>query len=237
MKSLLIGICDSSATDTELMIQYLKIAETCLSMNFEVRTYSTGKSLLDSYCPVFDIFFLNLPIPDMDSKILLEQLRQHDAHVSIILTSETSELYPLGYEYSAKNYFVKPLSYCKILTELKRNMIDKKEITKPYIWYSDKHGEYKIYLHKLRYIETDSHQLILHYENEHLYVKGSLSDFHHKLPSNSFYRSNNSYIVNVNYIEKIKKDISRYCIFLITGEKIPLSRDKKMTLTELINGK
>lgn len=225
MKSLLIGICDSSATDTELMIQYLKIVETCLSMNFEIRTYSTGKSLLDSYCPVFDIFFLNLPIPDMDSKILLEQLRQHDAHVSIILTSETSELLPIGYEYSAKNYFVKPLWYSKILNELKKCLADNTILSKPYIWLSNQQGIYKLYLNKLRYIETSNRKLILHYGNEQIYYNGQLADFQRNLPSD-FFRCNNSYIVNINYIEQIEQDISRYSISLITGEKIPLSRSK-----------
>ena len=234
MKSLLIGICDSSATDTELMIQYLKIAETCLSMNFEIRTYSTGKSLLDSYCPVFDIFFLNLPIPDMDSKILLEQLRQRDAHVSIILTSETSELYPIGYEYSAKNYFVKPLWYSKILTELKNHLADDTILSKPYIWLSNQRGNYKLYLHKLQYIETSNRKLVLHYGNEQIYYNGQLADFQKNLPAD-FFRCNNSYIVNINYIEQIKQDISRYEVCLVTGEHIPLSRNKKKQLLLKIN--
>ena len=233
MKNLLIGICESSTTDLDLIIQYLKVAETCLSMNFEIRTYSTGKALLDSYGPVFDIIFLNLPIPDMDSKTLLDQLRQRDTYVSIILTSETSESFPMGYEYSAKNYFLKPLWYSKILTELKNHLTDNTILSKPYIWISNQQGIYKLYLNKLRYIETSNRKLIFHYQNEQLSYNGQLTDFQKKL-SVDFFRCNNSYIVNINYIEQIIPDISRYKIYLVTGEHIPLSRSKKKRLIEIL---
>lgn len=120
MNTLLIGICESSTADTELMIQYLKIAETCLSIKFKICTYSTGKSLLDSFCPIFDIIFLNLPLSDIDSKTLVEQLRQRDAHLSIILTAETNEFFSVGYEYSAQNFFCKTFMVFKNIKRIEK---------------------------------------------------------------------------------------------------------------------
>lgn len=233
MKNLLIGICESSATDVDLMLQYLRIAESCLSLNFDIRTYSTGKSLMDSYCPVFDIIFLNLPMPDVDPKTLLEQLCQRDAYVSIILTSQTSEYFSIGYEYSAKNYFVKPLCYSRILNVLKKHLVDDTILFKPYIWISNQQGIYKLNLNKLRYIETSNRKLVLHYGNDQIYYNGQLTDFQNNLPTD-FFRCNNSYIVNINYIEQIASDINRYKIYLITGEHIPLSRSKKKKLSEIL---
>ena len=227
MNNLLIGICESSTNDTELMIQYLKIAETCLSMNFEIRTFSTGESLLNSYRPVFDVLFISLPVSDMDSQSVLEEIRQRDAYVSIILTSKTNELFSLGYEYSANNYLVKPLWYSKILGEIKKHLADETILTKPYIWISNQQGNYKLYLHKLRYIETSNRKLILHYGNEQIHYSKKLFFFEQLLTKYNFFRCNNSYLVNMKYIDKIEKDINRYTIHLITGEKLPLSRCKK----------
>ena len=234
MKTLLIGICESSAVDAELMIQYLKIAEACLSINLKIYTYSTGKAFLESYRPVFDIIFLNIPMPDIDSKTLIEQLRQRDAHVSVVLTSNTSELYSIGYEYSAKNYFVKPLWYSKILGEFKKHIADETLLSKPYLWISNQQGDYKLYLHKLQSIETINRKLVFHYGNEQIYHNGNLADIQQKLPTD-FFRCNNSYIVNINYIEQIMQDISRYKISLITGEMLPLSRNKKRELKKLLS--
>lgn len=234
MNTLLIGICESSTADTELMIQYLKIAEACLSMNFKICTYSTGKALLNSFCPIFDIIFLNLPLSDIDSTTLVEQLRQRDAHLSIILTAETNEFFSVGYEYSAQNYFVKPLWYSKILNELKKYLANQIVFSQPHLWISNHQGDYKIYLHKLQYIETSNRKLIFHYGSELLSHNGSLNDLERKFLDCNFFRCNNSYIVNINYIEKIVKDISRYSIHLITGEVLPLSRNKKRVLAEML---
>lgn len=234
MKSLLIGICEESTTDIELMIQYLKIAEACLSINCEIHTYSSGTDLLNSFRPVFDIIFINLPMPDIDSKTLLKQLRQFDAHLNIVLTSETSELFPIGYEYSAKNYYVKPLWYSMVLNELIKNLANESILFKPHLWISNQQGNYKLYLHKLQYIETSNRKLVFHYENKQIYHNGRLSDFQQQLPAD-FFRCNNSYIVNIKYIEQIKRDINRYNIYLITGECIPLSRNKKKELNKILN--
>lgn len=234
MRNLLIGICENSDIDAELLIQHLKIAEAALDTSFEIHTYSTGNDFLHAYCPVFDIIFLALPVPDMDSNKLIAQLRQRDSMVQIILLSQSSDFYHLGYEYGAKNYFTKPLWYRTIFKEIKKLIADENILKRPYLWISDQQGDYKLYLHILRYIETCNRQLKFHYGNKEIYICGKLSDFEAKLPSSSFFRCNNSYIVNVNYIEKIQKDINRYTITLISGESIPLSRNKKRELKEII---
>lgn len=219
MKHIVIGICESSISDSELLIQYLKIAETCLSLEFQIYSYATGSSLLDSYHPIFDLLFLSVPVLDMDTQILISKLRQQDEHVLLILTSQNSELFFLGYEYNAVNYYIKPLQYSKILHELKKFLFNGKILERPYLWISTQHAKYRLCLHKLRYIETCNRQLLIYYGDKQIPYHGNLIDFQRQLPNN-FFRCNNSYIVNVNYIEQIQKDISRYTIRLITGEQI-----------------
>lgn len=234
MKNLLIGIYQKSDMDTELLIQYLKIAEVALDMTFEIRTYSTGEDLLHAYCPVFDILFLELPVSDMDSETLLAQIRQRDSLVQIILISKSNDLYRLGYEYNARNYFTKPIWYRNIYHELERIFAEDHICRRPYLWISNQQGNYKLYLHKLRYLETSNRQLSLHYGSEEILFCGKISDFEEKLSSGRFFRCNNSYLVNLDYIEAIHKDGNRYCINLVSGEIIPLSRDRKRELEGMI---
>lgn len=233
MKHMVIGICESVISDNELLIQYLNIAEACLATEFKVYTYTTGSSLLDSYRPIFDIIFLNVPVFDMDTQVLISKLRQQDEYVRLVLTSKNNELFFLGYEYDAINYYIKPLRYPKILNELKKYLCDGKFLERPNLWISTQQTKYRLYLHKLRYIETNNRQLLIYYGNEKIQYHGNLIDFQHQLP-NIFFRCNNSYIVNINYIEQVRKDISRYTIHLITGEQIPLSRNKRKSLMEML---
>ena len=231
---MVIGICESAISDNELLIQYLNIAEACLSIEFKIYTYATGASLLDSYRAVFDIIFLNVPISDMDTQILISKLRKQDEHVRLILMSKNSDLFFLGYEYNASNYFIKPLRYPRILSEIKKYLSDGKALERSNLWISTQQTKYRLYLYKLRYIETSNRQLLIHYGNEKIQYHGNLVDFQLQLSTN-FFRCNNSYIVNVNYIERVQKDISRYTIHLITGEQIPLSRNKRRELMEILD--
>lgn len=235
MNNILIGICEKSDADTELLVQYLRLIESSFAMHFEIHIYTKGIDLLNAYRPVYDILFLNLPMPDIDSEVLVSQIRQRDSFVHIILISESCDFFRLGFEYDARNYFNKPLWYFKILNEIKRCLFDERILTRPNLWLSNQQGEFKLYLHKLRYIETSNRQLEFHYGNELFFHNGKLADFDHQLTEQNFFRCNNSYIVNVNYIEKIVKDINRYTIHLVTGEEIPLSRNKKRKLKEIIN--
>ena len=107
------------------------------------------------------------------------------------------------------------------------------KVSIPCIWISTKNTKYRLYTHKLRYIETKNRYLVIHYGNEHIFYNGKLKDFQNHLPNN-FFRCNNSYIVNANYIEKIQTDVNRYILHLISGENVPLSRKRKKALIELI---
>ena len=40
---------------------------------------------------------------------------------------------------------------------------------------------------------------------------------------------------NVDYIERVQKDINRYIIHLVTGEQILLSRNKRRELMEILD--
>lgn len=235
MKHLSIGICEETEVDTELLIQHLKIAETVFDMTFDIHIYTTGKKLLQSYCPVFDILFLELPLPDINSHALLSHIRRQDSQVEIILLSSSSDFYRLGYEYHVRNYFLKPVWYRNIYHELKKLFAEGNLFRRPYLWVSTHKGSHKIYLHKLRYIETNNRQLSLHYGNEEISICGKLSDFETRLPAERFFRCNHSYIVNIDYIETIEKDLNRYRIGLVTGENVPLSRDKKRALEEILD--
>jgi two-component system LytT family response regulator len=67
---------------------------------------------------------------------------------------------------------------------------------------------------------------------KHLASK-TLKSFMPKLSSNHFMRVHNSYIVNINFIEKILRN-SQMHLILAGGFSIPISRNKQKSLLNLI---
>lgn len=235
MTSLLIGICESSDKDCDLILQYLKNIEDTLKITIEVRIYHTGAEFLhNNYCPVFDIIFLDTNLPDMPGEKMVCALRKLDKQVRLFLTSTNENVFSVGYQYDADNCWIKPLLYNNILNEFKEHLTYELLINQPFILLSNNSGIQKLYCHKLRYIETGNRQLIFHYDGTQISNYGKLSDLENLLSKESFFRCNNSYIVNIKYVEQIKQDSFRYKILLITGEEIPLSRDKKGILVDMM---
>lgn len=234
MTSLFIGICENLNKDCEVLLQYLRNIEDALKIDIDVRIYHTGTDLVRNYCPAFDIVILDMNIPDMPNEKIVRSLRGLDKDVHLILTSKTEDVFSIGYQYDADICWTKPLWYNNILNVFKKHLTYEILINRPFILLSNNTGIRKLYCHKLRYIETGNRQLIFHYDGEEISNYGKLSDLETQLPKENFFRCNNSYIVNIKYVEKVSQESFRYKIHLLTGEEIPLSRDKKNILVDMI---
>ena len=234
MTSLFIGICENVNKDCEVLLQYLRNIEDSLKINIDVRIYHTGTDLVYNYCRAFDLVILDMDVPDMSGEKIVRSLRELDKDVHLILISNTENVFSIGYHYDANICWTKPLCYDQISNHFKKHLTYKHLINRPFILLSNNTGIQKLYCHKLRYIETGNRQLIFHYDGEEISNYGKLSDLENQLPKENFFRCNNSYIVNIKYVKTVSQEAFRYKIHLITGEEIPLSRDKKGILLDMI---
>jgi len=234
MASLFIGICENINKDCEGLLQHLRGIANTLELDIDVRIYHTGTDFLRNYCQAFDIVILDMNVPDMSGEKIVYSLRNLDKDMHLILTSNTEDVFSIGYQYNANICWTKPLCYDKILNHFKKYLTYEFLINRHFILLSNNTGIQKLYCHKLRYIETGNRQLVFHYDGEEISNYGKLSNLEKQLPNENFFRCNNSYIVNIKYIEKISPESFRYKIHLITGEEIPLSRDKKNILVDMI---
>lgn len=99
-------------------------------------------------------------------------------------------------------------------------------VSEPFLWLNTRKGHFKLYYSKCRFIETDRRSLVFHCEGSILRKNGKISEILEKFPNRLFFRCNNSYVVNLNYISQIVPDGDRYSILLRTGEILPLSRSR-----------
>lgn len=234
MTNLFIGICENVNKKCEELLQYLRDIENVLKITIDVHIYHTAADFVRNYCPSFDIVILDMSVPDMPGEKIVRSLRELDKDVPLILTSDAEAVFSIGYQYDASICWTKPLCYSNILNYFRKHLTYELLINQPFILLSNNTGIQKLYCHKLRYIETGNRQLIFHYDGEEISNYGKLSDLENQLPKESFFRCNNSYIVNIKYVEKVSQESFRYKIHLITGEDIPLSRDKKGILLDML---
>lgn len=103
-------------------------------------------------------------------------------------------------------------------------------ILKDSIFVKKQHLYYRIPFKDIMYIKADNVYLEVYTKEQMFLVRSPLKDYLEKLPSNSFFRSHKSYIINVEHVMAINaKDV------LIGDELIPISKDFKDFILKAMN--
>ncbi len=234
MKTLSIGIYESSDIDCQILIRYLEAIESVLGISCNIQSFDTESDFLRNYRPIFDIVLLHIDFINPNEHEVVAAFRRIDPNVHLVLMSYSDKVFSTGYHFEAGNCWQKPVRYTCVFKEIKKMLNCDHLLSEPYLLFSEQKSIHKMYYRKLRYIETCNRQLIFHYDGEQIPHIGILLDYEKELSPETFFRCNNSFLVNINYIEDILPDSHRYKIHLITGEEIPLSRNRKKDLLELM---
>lgn len=103
-------------------------------------------------------------------------------------------------------------------------------ILKDSIFVKKQHLYYRIPFKDIMYIKADNVYLEVYTKEQMFLVRSPLKDYLEKLPSNSFFRSHKSYIINVEHVMAVNaKDV------LIGNELIPISKDFKDFILKAMN--
>jgi len=103
-------------------------------------------------------------------------------------------------------------------------------ILKDSIFVKKQHLYYRIPFKDIMYIKADNVYLEVYTKEQMFLVRSPLKDYLEKLPSNSFFRSHKSYIINVEHVMAVNaKDV------LIGDELIPISKDFKDFILKAMN--
>lgn len=223
-----VAVCDDSKKTVDSIKENIEAYGRDSQKEIRVFPYYSGEELLDSYKCNIDILFLDIRMPGMDGVSVAERIRQKDKKVIIIFVTSLVQYALDGYRVNASNYIIKPVSRKRLNMELKRwiGELGKKE--EPFITIHNDGGDYKILLKSIRYIETYRRNLMVHTDKTDIVCYWKLKDMEVKIGQYGFARSHASYLVNLFYVENIKK----LDLMLATGEILPIGKSKKKAFME-----
>lgn len=209
-----IAICE----DEKIYSDKIKLFINEFDSMFDIDVFSTGKSLLDSN-KNYDIIFMDVELPDANGITLLKSNPLNS--IIIILTSHTEEAIR-GYHVNAFRFLTKPIDHVlfheAILSAIN---ILKKDIHIKVL--DNKSNLKKISVKNIVYAEAGDRKTGIRTINDFFYVKKPIGQIEAILSSN-FYFVHRSYIVNMNYIERL--DLKNRNIIMQEESVIPVSRLK-----------
>lgn len=199
-----------------------------------------------------EICFLDIQMPQVTGFELLNAV-EHDP--VIIFATAFNEYALKAFDADAIDYVLKPFDPERILHALEKakKMVDEPIIPKEKILekvqsvdeQSGRTIDRMLIQHKgvMKVIPIET---ILYFEAQDDYVEVVTSDskflvyrrmdqLEKQLPVSSFFRTHRSFIINMNGIQKIESFFGNtYHVFLKTGQKIPLSRNRAKELRKIL---
>lgn len=164
-----------------------------------------------------DLIFLDINMPHLSGLELMEKLRTKPL---LVFTTAYAEFALESYEYNAIDYLLKPFEFgrFKIAIDKARERLKNNEQQNTFFFIRDGFSTIKIRFNDILLIKGSGNYLDIVTLEKTYSPRMTFNDILDKIPSSVFIRVHQSYLVNLNHIDKIE---SNY-IFL-KEHKAPIS--------------
>lgn len=226
-----VAICsDKKRSQSKLVNALLKISIE-LDFEFQINLFSFGEELLKHYREEnenFHIIIVDTKIEDIKSTELIKNIRSvYDSEFKTVILAENTE-------YVLKNLEIQPFSY--ILDPINHSIFRRKiiDICKDiersdgkYVFISSGGEDILLKYSDIILIESAKElsskgKLEVETVGRKYIAKGKLSDYAEKLRNHYFLQIHRSYVVNLDYINKVKSK----SVVLKDDRELPIGRTK-----------
>lgn len=206
-----------------------------------------GLALIEKSHP--DIIFLDIEMPRMNGFEMLHHVREKQFH--LIFTTAYDQYAIKAIKYAAFDYLLKPVDIDELKTAVeKAGQVKRENATHDKLVALEQNLSDRFHLHKIAiptmeglsfynfndivYLQAKSnYSTIVFKDQPRILTSRSLGDYEDVLPSESFFRSHHSYIINIHHIRRyIKGDGGQ--IEMTNGDVVDVSRSKKEEFLKMI---
>jgi two-component system LytT family response regulator len=222
----------------------------CPEVKVTASFYSGAEAIAKLPSQDFDILLLDIELGDMNSFEMLQQTPLRDTHI-IFFTSFDNYAFQ-AFRVHAVDYLLKPVDGGELRNAIDRAMaqiISRERSLRLIADYSlgknnkilvPDGNDYKlINIDKILYCKSDGNYTdIIHIDQGESERRStnthSLRYFEEKLKPYGFIRVHQSYLVNKEYVSRIRKSPNE--ILLVNGTALPVARDRKHDVIEFFQG-
>ena len=201
-----IAVCD----DERLYID--KLADIILSftqqnnMSVKIKKFDDGIELISSRIK-FDLIFLDIEMKKSNGIEVAERIREVDSNVPIVYVTSYSDYWRRAYKVHAFDFILKPFNSEEIFRVLSDFIALKKDSNIKTVELTTEYGTEIQPINEIYYfiVLAKKKIQIITLKNDYI-VKENLTDIFNKLDDDCFYITHRSCIVNMNYVQTIKKN-------------------------------
>lgn len=225
-----IGIVEDDESNRDALLNHLARYDAEHGVQFDIRTFSDGRELIEGYRPQYDILFLDVEMPDVDGFEAAHRVREVDTDVVIIFVTNMGQYAIKGYEVDALSYLLKPVPYFAFAQELSRslNRLSKRESRGVVLTINN--SVVRLDPTEIVYVESVKHRITVHAMDREYAFSGTLKAMEEELAGQGFFRSNNCYLVNLRHVKRVEQSVS----VMVGGAELQVSRPRRKAFLEAL---
>jgi two-component system LytT family response regulator len=242
-------IIDDESKARSLLTTIIKEYVSSIAQIFEAGNLLDGIEILKEES--IQIVFLDIEMPNYSGLQLFEFIDIDEVKFEIVFTTAYSEYAVRAFEFSAIDYLLKPLRPNKVIASiekakkaLEQNQVQLRLSELKNSLTSDKFNKLAlpvedgirfIKIDDIYYCEADAMYTNFYLKgNEKILISKPLKYFIDLLENKDlFYKTHRSYLVNLQYLQKIVKKEGTY-LELEDNHRVPVSKEKRESLFHLI---
>lgn len=204
MNTLNIAICEDNRLELTYLLDLIKandIPTTCT-------TFSSGEEFLKNYeIGMFDLIYMDIYMKGITGIETVKAIRTIDPDVLVAFTTTSLDYTLESYRLDATKYLEKPASQ-KAVNDL-LELASLKAKSKPCFTFKQDGNPVSIPFCHIVYLEQQGHTLIIYATNNRIFqTNNKLDKIEYLFEQQSFIRCHKSYLVNLNFIKSLNKDLS-----------------------------
>jgi len=219
-----IAIVEDETVWQNALKKMLRAFEKEHDVTLEETLFTSIEDFLTGYKERYDLVFMDIELPGMNGMDGARRLREIDPVVTLIFVTNMAQFAVQGYEVSALDYLVKPVTYQNFAIKMRRALdtIGKTDGKRVVVY--GKTEMHSMNIQEILYVEVQGHHLLFHKTSgEVIDACGALSDLEAQLRGLGFSRCNTCYLLNMKYITKVYA----LNVLLSDGTELQISRRRK----------
>jgi len=187
------------------------------------------------------VVFLDVDMPEMNGLEVAHRMAEWQSEILFVFATAYPNYAMQAFELYAFDYVLKPFDEERIRKTLRKlnNRLTFQILpafnTKEIITIQT-HGEsHLLKPEQIVYVESRRTKVLIKTLTDTYCIKGSLHSWKEKLAPYGFVSSHRSYLVNINQIKQIGSYSSTYELILMSGDKVPLSRNSEKQLRDMLS--
>mgnify|MGYP000668205954 CR=1 FL=1 len=198
-------------------------------LQIQTTAFPDGRELVQNY-QKFDILLMDIEMPHLNGMEAAQKIRGLDKEVVIVFITNMAQYAIKGYLVDALDYVLKPVSYFAFSQRIDRALVRMKKRDRKYLTIAVKGGMQKIDISQIYYVEVQDHDLIYYTAAGKFRSKGTMNEVEDAVHSNTFFRCNRCYLVNLEHVENFQNGIAT-----VGGVPVLVSRSRKKAFLDVLN--